>query len=125
MLSKILVLISAISISTVYAAPIAAEVAADFAANVLMTSGASQFAMWVPTTGSAYATSSITCLNILSSSTGSCDITSIDNIAAVAGYACAFDGSDGWSATQTGTNNTGWMSVSPPQKIEQVACVAT
>lgn len=110
------------------AAPISASSeasAADFTSNVLMTSGASQFAMWVPTDGNSHSTSSITCLNILSSSTGSCNIASIDNIAAVNGYTCAFEGVNGWSGSQTGTNSSGWLSVSPPQTISQAACVSS
>lgn len=111
--------------SKIAAAPITVVAVADFATNVLMTSGASQFALWVPTDGNGYGTSGLTCLNILSSSYGSCDIASIDQIAAVSGYTCMFMGSNGWSGSQSGTSDSGWISVAPPQTISEVACFAS
>lgn len=106
------------------AAPISLSIEADFATNVVMTSGASQFAMWVPTDGAAHDTGSIVCLNIGASSTGSCNIAAIDQIAAVSGYTCVFEGVNGWEGSQSGTSSSGWLPVSPPQTITEVACVA-
>lgn len=123
MYSKISVLFATLLASCAFAAPIStADLAADanFAYNVVMTSGAAQFAVWVPTDGSAYLTSSLTCLNVGSSSVGSCSISSIDQIGVVSGYNCYFAGSNGWSGSQSGSG--GWLKVSPPQTIVAAAC---
>lgn len=117
-------IISALLATATLAAPISLSIAADFATNVVMTSGASQFAMWVSTDGNAYSTGSITCLNIGASSTGSCNIAAIDQIAAVSGYTCVFEGVNGWQGSQSGSSGSGWLAVSPPQTITEVACVA-
>lgn len=122
MLATILVLTT--FLAQTLAAPLSLSAATtDWPTNVLMTAGSAQFAMWVPTDGNAYSTSGMTCLDVGASSTGSCAIANIDQVGVVAGYTCAFEGSDGWSAQQAGTSSTGWMSVAPPQNIAVVACV--
>lgn len=123
MYSKLSVLFTTLLASCALAAPIATselEAAANFAYNVVMTSGAAQFAMWVPIDGSAYSTSSLTCLNVGSSSVGSCSISSIDQVGVVSGYNCMFAGSTGWSGSASGSG--GWVKVSPPQTIVAAAC---
>ena len=121
MFSKSLVVLSTL-LATAMAAPLSLQVA-DFATNIMMTSGASQFATWVPLDGKTYSSSSLSCLNILSSSVGSCSISSIDQVGVVAGYTCAFQGSNGWTGSQTGTGSSGWLSVAPPQTITSIICV--
>lgn len=124
MYSKISILFASLLATTIVAAPIStAELAADasFSYNLVMTSGAAQFAAWVPTDGSAYSSSSLTCLNVGSSSVGSCSISSIDQVGVVSGYTCFFSGSNGWSGSASG--NGGWTKVSPPQTITAIACV--
>lgn len=111
-------------VATTLAAPISLSLDVSFSYNVLMTAGSAQFAMWVPTNGNAYSSSSLTCLNVGASSEGACNIASIDQVGVASGYTCAFAGSNGWSGAQTGTSSTGWMSVAPPQLISSVACVA-
>lgn len=111
-------------LATTLAAPISLSVSVDWAYNVMMTAGSAQFVVWVPTDGNAYSTSSLTCLDVGASSTGSCAIANIDQVGVVNGYTCAFSGSAGWSGAQTGTGSNGWMSVAPPQTISSVACVA-
>jgi len=103
--------------------PISAATEA-FAANCLMTAGSAQFAVWIPTDGTAYSTSSLTCLNIGSSSYGACNIASIDQVACVNGYTCAWSGSNGWSGSQVGTSITGWVQVAPPTTITAVIAVS-
>ncbi|KAK5957522.1 hypothetical protein OHC33_001898 [Knufia fluminis] len=126
MISKTLAVVSTLLVTTALAAPLslASLEAADFATNVMMTSGASQFAAWIPTDGNTYASSILSCLNVLSSSVGSCNIASIDQVGVMDGYTCAFQGSNGWTGSQTGTDNSGWMQVAPPQTITQMVCIA-
>jgi len=125
MLTKSIVVLSTFLASPLSAAPISLSSleVADFATNVMMTSGASQFALWVPTDGNTYSSSNLNCLNIYSSSVGSCNIASIDQVGVVDGYTCAFSGSNGWADSQTGTDNSGWMKVAPPQTITAMVCV--
>lgn len=121
-----LTVLTSLLTSTALTAPISLTglAADDFATNVVMTSGASQFAMWVPTDGVDYLLSTLTCLNILSSSFGACSYAAIDQIAAISGYTCAFYGSNGWSGSQVGTDSSGWLPVSPPQTLTDAICVA-
>lgn len=111
-------------LATTLAAPISLSVDVSWSYNVLMTAGSAQFAVWVPTDGNAYSTSSLTCLDVGASSTGSCAIANVDQVGVASGYTCAFAGSNGWSGAQTGTGGSGWLSVAPPQNIASVACVA-
>jgi len=123
MFSNPLTVLFALMCGTALAAPL--SLAADFATNVMMTSGASQFAVWVPVNGNTYSTSSLSCLNVLSSSYGSCNIAAIDQVGVLSGYTCAFQGSNGWTGSQTGTSTSGWKSVAPPQTITSIVCVAS
>lgn len=103
----------------------AAELAAtDFSINVAIVAGSSQMGMWVPTNGVFVSTASLTCLNIGASSYGACDSLVVNQIGALNGYSCTFVGSDGWSASQTGTSSSGFLSVGPPQTIVSVACIS-
>lgn len=128
MFSKLSVVFAALLSTYVIAAPITTSdlsTSSNFSYNVVMTSGAAQFAMWVPTDGSAYSSSSISCLNVGSSAIGSCSISSIDQVAVINGYTCFFSGSNGWSGSQAGSSSSGWMKVSPPQTIVAVACMSS
>lgn len=111
-------------LGTTLAAPISLSASTNWATNVIMTAGSAQFAMWVPTDGNAYSTSSMTCLNVGASSTGSCAIASIDQVGVLDGYTCAFEGGNGWSGSQEGTSSSGWIKVAPPQTIASVACIS-
>lgn len=123
MFTEKLIFISALLAVKVVAAPISAIDASDFASNVLMTSGAAQFAVWVPTDATSHSSADLTCLNVGASSVGACNIPSIDQVAVISGYTCMFSGSNGWSGVQTGTDETGWLSVAPPQTITSMACM--
>lgn len=88
-----------------------------------MTAGAAQFAVWIPADGTLQNFSNLTCLNVGASATGYCNVVSVDQIAVVSGYSCAFTGWSGWSSSQTGTSESGWLKVSPPQTLRNAVCV--
>jgi len=127
MTTKAVLTLTTLFVTAALAAPTPKPISAatnDFPTNCLMTAGSAQFALWIPTDGSAYSTSGLTCLNIGSSSYGACSIANIDQVACVDGYTCAWSGSDGWSGSQVGTDSTGWVKVAPPQTINSVVAVS-
>lgn len=98
---------------------------AEFPHNLVMTSGASQFAAMVPPDGAVHLASDLTCLDILAFSVRPCNITGMDQISVDGAYRCVVQGSEGWSTVLDRTNSGGWVSIGPPQTIADAVCVVS
>lgn len=93
--------------------------AIDWPTNVVMASGVARLALLVPTDREPCSTENFTCLNagIATTTTGSCDLVSVDQVGVVEECECMLSGSNGgvWSAS--GLTGTGWVSTAPPQTL--------